>query len=172
MTGRFFPLQTVWVGRTGSFASFNEPTLQFPGQLGAVVEDNGAVYRLCQFDNGAGNVASVAGGVVKWKTRASSIVTSDATDEEAGINSVAGATLGVVTDQYYCYVQIGGLQTCLVAAATAAGDVMVGGAVDNTFARTAEGTAPVGIPYGVAYSAIDTPTVGHAYVYWQLGSLL
>ncbi len=172
MQGRFFPLQTVWLGRTGAFSSFNEPSLQFSGQLGAIVEDEGNVYRLVQFNNGQGNVASIAGGVVHWMTRASSVVTSDQTDTQATINAVAGATLGVVTDLYYCWVQIGGFQVCKVAASTAVGDVMVGGTTDNTFARTASGTAPVGIPYAIAYSAIDTPVTGFSNVWWQLGSLL
>jgi hypothetical protein len=167
-TGRFFPVQTVWLGRTGSLATFNEPSLQFPGQLGAIVEDAGKVYRLVQFDNGSGNVASIAGGVVHWKTRASSIVTSDQTDAEAGINSVAGATLGVITDQYYCYVQIGGLQS-VKTATVSAGGVAVGGATDNTFAITAMSTAPIGLPYAVAYGS---DSGGFASFYWTLGALL
>lgn len=169
MIGRFFPVQTVHLGRAGTFASFNEATLPIGGQLGVTVEDQGKVYRLVKFDNGVGNVASVAGGVVHWKDRANSVVTSDQTDAQATINSVAGATLGVITDLYYCFIQIGGLQTCLVAAATAVGDAMVGSTTDNTFGRTASGTAPVGVPYAIAYSAISG---GTSSVYWNLGNLL
>ena len=171
-SGRSILTQTVDLGPTGSFATFNESTLPASGHLGMVVEYAGKVYRLVKFDNGQGNVASAAGGVVHWKTRASFIVTSDQTDAEAGINSVAGGTLGVVTDLNYCFVQIGGLQTAKVAASTAVGDACVGATSDNVFGRTAMSTAPIGIPYAIAYSAVDTPTTGFSYVYWVLGNLL
>jgi len=172
MNGKFFPIQTVYLGRTGAFATYNEPSLQLPGQIGGIVEDSGKAYRLVKFDNGTGNVASIAGGAVYWKDRAAGTVTADQSDSQAGVNGVAGVSLGVVTDLYYCYVQVGGLSVTKVAAATAVGDILGGSATDTEFGKTAAGTASAGIPYGVAYSAVGTPVAGFSNVYLQLGSFL
>jgi len=170
MTGRFFPVQSVHLGQTGAFASFNEATLPFPGLLGAVVEDNGKVYRLVKFDNGAGNVASIAGGAAYWKTRASGIVTSDITDQEAGANSVAGGFLGVVTDLYYCFIQIGGTQSVSTAASVVAGDKLTGGgATDMQLVRNAAATASPDLAVATAYGSVSG---GFTTVYWILGMLL
>lgn len=174
VSGRFFPVQMFHLGQTGALATFNESALSnngngpFLGQLGQVLESDGKAYRLVQFDNGVGNVAAIAGGVVHWKDRANFVVTSDQTDAQATINSVAGATLMVVTDQYYCFIQIGGLQSVKTATCSAGG-VGVGSVTDNTFAITASGTAPVGVEYAVAYSS---DSGGFASFYWVLGSLL
>lgn len=170
--GRFFPVQGIHLGKEGTLAALNVAALNIPGQLGLVTEDAGKVYRIVQFDNGSGNVAAIVGGVVHWKDREAFVVTSDQTDAQATINSVAGGTQVIATDQYYTAIQIGGRQSVKVAASTAVGDAMVGSTTDNTFARTASGTAPVGVPWAIAYSAIDTPTTGFAYVYWNLGALL
>lgn len=169
---RFFPVQGHDLGPVGTYAGFDVATLPNPGALGTVSEDAGKVYRLVKFDNGQGNVAGVVGGVVHWMDREAFTVTSDQTDAQATINSVAGGLLKVPTDGQYVYVQIGGRQACEVAASTAVGDAMVGSTVDLHFARTASGTAPVGVPWAIAYSAIDTPSTGLSYVYWNLGALL
>lgn len=172
-TGRSLLTQVVDLGPNGSFASFNESALPAGGALGQTYEFSGKVYRLVKFDNGAGNVASVAGGVAHWKDRDAFVVSSDQSDAVAGINGVAGAFLGVITDAYYCFVQIGGKQAVKVAVSTAAGDSMIGSATDQTLARMPNANATYdGLPVAVAYSAIDTPTTGFAYVYWLLGNLL
>lgn len=174
-TGRFFPVQIMGLGSASSFATFNEQTLSnagvnpWLGQLGQIIEQDAKVYRLVQFDQGVGVVLTIAGGPVHWKTRASFIVTPDQTDAQAGINSVAGGALGVITNQYYGFVQIGGLQSCKTATVAAVGAVGVGSVTDNQFAITAAGTAPVGVAYAVAYS---TDSSSFASFYWNLGNLL
>ena len=169
-TGRFFPVQTLHLGPTGSFATFNEAALPLGGQLGMIVEDAGKVYRLVKFDNGAGNVASVAGAAAYWKTRGSTLVTSDLTDQEAGVNSVAGGFLGVVTDLSYCFIQIGGAQSVSTAASVVAGDKLIGGGTaDGQLVRAAAATAAPDIPVAIAYGSVSG---GFTPVYWLLGILL
>ncbi len=75
---------------------------------------DGKVWLYAQFDNGAGNVASANGGAAYWKTYASGIVTSDKTDAEVGAaipHGCAGILQGVVTDQYYTWLQKRGRRT-------------------------------------------------------------
>lgn len=175
VTGRFFPTHGHHLGPTGAFSTFNESTLNnggagpFAGHLGQVVEDNGKVYRLVQFDNGVGNVASVAGGAAHWKTRASFIVTSDQTDAQATVNGIAGGFLGVVTDQYYCYVQIGGVQAVVVDTTCAAGAVLTGTTTDLTLVAITTNTLGNQVQWGVSYG---TNTTTSANMYWLLGNLL
>ena len=176
-TGRFFPVVGVHLGAAGSFADFNESTLNnggsgpFLGQLGQVFEENGKVYRLVQFDNGTGNVASVAGGAAVWKTRASFIVSSDGTDSEAALNCIAGAFLRVVTDQYYCFVQIGGLQAVVTDTTQAAGTALIAPATttDQTLVATTTNTKGNQLIYAISYGTVTTTSVN---VYWVLGNLL
>ena len=169
-SSRFFPVQGHDLGPVGTYAAFNEATPPNLGALGSVSEDAGKVYRLVRHDDGAGAVATTASFVAHWKTRASYIVSSDQSDAQAGVNSMAGGYLGVVTDQNYCYIQIGGVQNVLVAASTAAGDTMIGLTVDGTVARMPNANATYdGLPIAVAYTAISG---GKADVYWLLGALL
>ena len=75
---------------------------------------DGKTYIYVRFDNGAGNVASANGGAAYWKTYASGIVTSDKTDSEVGATiplGCAGIFQGVVTDQYYTWLQKRGRRT-------------------------------------------------------------
>lgn len=170
MNGRFFPIQTVWLGRTGAFATFNEPSLQFPGQLGAIVEDEGKCYRLVQHSGGTGAVATVAGGRSIWKTRASTLVTMDVTDGEAGgVNDCAGAYLGVITTLYYCYIQMGGSQSLLSDGSVAKGDLMTGGSTTDGEFDTIGGATELAV--AVAY-ADDSGSPAYTAAYWILGALL
>lgn len=173
--GNFFPTFGIHLGSGGTFASFNESTLNnggagpWLGQLGQVVEEGGKVYRLVQFDNGQGNVAAVAGGAAHWKTRASFIVTSDQTDAEASLNSVAGAFLMVNTDQYYAFVQIGGVQAVVVDTTSAAGVALIATTTDLTLVATTTNTKGNQLIYAISYG---TNTTTSANVYWVLGNLL
>lgn len=174
--GRFFPVVTMHLGSTGAFATFNESTLSnsgsgpFLGQLGMVIEANGKVYRLVQFDNGTGNVASVAGGPAHWKDRSSFVVTSDQTDAESGINGVAGGFLAAVTDLYYCFVQMGGLQTIVTDTNFVAGCAAIGSATDLVFDSMLVGSATwLANPVGIS-NATDSGTAGT--MYWILGMML
>lgn len=175
VTGRFFPTFGHHLGQAGTYAGFNESTLNnggagpFLGHLGQVVEDGGKVYRLVQFDNGTGDVASVAGGAAHWKTRASYIVTSDQTDAEASLNGVAGGFLRVVTDQYYCYVQLGGVQAVVTDTTASAGTALIATTTDLTLVATTTNTKGNQLIYAISYGTNSTTS---ANAYWVLGTLL
>ncbi len=182
-TGRFFPVQIMHLGPVGTFAGFNVATLggdgtvasgdsgPWAGQLGQVVEDSGKCYRLVQFDNGAGNVASVAGGAAVWKTRASFIVSSDGSDSEAALNCIAGAFLAAITDQYYCFIQMGGVQAVVTDTTQAAGTALIAPATttDMTLVATTTNTKGNQLIYAISYGTVSTTSVT---VYWVFGNLL
>lgn len=143
----------------GGIKNTNDPTAKNP--LGTLYRFKGNMYRYVKFDNGSGDAAAVAYGVVHWKSLDPSAgtftVTSDATDQLAGINCVAGV-LGttVVTDGYYTWIQVGGLVTVLVAGGTAVGDIMIGYATDLYFNRVAADSEIVSVPFGVALTAVSS----------------
>ncbi len=169
-TGQFFPVETIDFGAGGTPDSFNEATLPVMDVLGVVTQYNGKAYRLVQHDKGTGSVATVAGGSAYWKTKASFIVTMDETDAEFSLNSVAGGYLRVVTDQYYCFIQIGGRQTLVtVAAGTAIGDMLSGSATDGVLAKTAVSTASVNLCVAIAVTAVSSST---STVEWLIGATL
>lgn len=180
-TGRFFPVQIMHLGPVGTFAGFNVATLggdgtvasgdsgPWYGNLGQVIEDSGKVYRLVQFDNGTGDVASAAGGVAHWKTRASSIVTSDQTDAQGSLNSVAGGFLGIQTDQYYCFIQLGGTQAVVTDTTQAAGVALIASTTDLTLVATTTNTKGNQLIYAISYGTVSTTSVT---VYWVFGNLL
>ncbi len=173
--GRFFPVLGVHLGTASSFDTFNEQTLNaagsgpYLGQLGQVFEEDAKIYRLVKFDNGSGNVAATVGGVAHWKTRASYIVTSDQTDAEASLNSVAGGFLAILTDLYYGFIQLGGLQSITVVTTSAAGSAMVGTTTDLALAVATTNTTANQLIYGVSYGTNSTTS---ANVYWVFGNLL
>lgn len=173
--GRFFPVQGVHLGTASSFDTFNESTLNasgsgpYLGQLGQCFEEDAKIYRLVQFDNGSGNVASAAGGVAHWKTRASYIVTSDQTDAEASLNSVAGGFLAAITDLYYCFIQIGGKQAVTTDTTASAGTALIASTTDLTLVATTTNTKGNQLIYGISYGTNSTTS---ANVYWVFGNLL
>jgi hypothetical protein len=186
-TGRTFLVQHLHLGETGNVRTFQTATLNnggagpWLGQLGQVFEKGGKFYRLVKFDNGAGNVASIDGGIVYWKTKADWVVTTDASDSEGLANGVAGGTHVVVTDGNYFFIQIGGDQAAVqVAASTVNGDKLTGHATtDNILTRTAAGTAAVDDTFAVALTTRGTTTTDEAAslansskVRWVLGRLL
>lgn len=173
--GRFFPVIGLHLGATGAFSTFNESTLSnsgigpFLGQLGMVIEADNKVYRLVKFDNGAA-VASAAGTPAYWSDRSSYVVTSDASASESGINGVAGGFLGVVTDLYYCFIQIGGLQSIVTDGNAVPGSACIGSATDGVFDSMLVGSATwLAHPVGISNST-DVATAGT--MYWLLGSML
>lgn len=175
VTGRFFPIVGVSLGQFQSFDTFNASALSnagippYEGQLGQVFEKNGRVYRMVKFDNGTGNVAAAAGGVAHWKTRADWVVTSDQTDAEASLNSVAGGFLMAVTDGYYCFVQIGGEQDVTVDTTAAAGTALIASTTDLTLVATTTNTKGNQLIYAISYGTNSTTS---ASVYWVFGNLL
>lgn len=168
-SGRFFPVQIMHLGPVGTFAGFNEATLPFAGQLGMIIQDEDKVYRLVKFDNGTGNVASVAGNAAHWHTRASYVVTMDKSSGEFGSNGIAGGFLGVVTDGYYCFIQIGGLQTLKTDGNADAGEILCGDTSD-TDGVLIPVAAATSLPVAVCHTADGSGTT--APCYWLLGNLL
>lgn len=151
------PNQVAEFPQAGPQAANDSVALNVPGR---VIQYAGKKYRYVQFDNGSGNVAAVVGGVVYWKTLTPEtgvfVVTTDETDSLGGINAVAGVIGAVVTDQYYTWIQVGGIAEPLVNASTVAGDKMIGYATDKLFNRIAAGGAVTDVVFGVALDAYDT----------------
>lgn len=169
--GRFFPVQIVDLSPVGTIAGLNASTLPFSsaGQLGMLVEDSGNLYRLVQRVN-TSDVTTSAGFVAQFTDSTRQIVSSKASEGAYGINSVAGAFLGAVTNNNYCYIQMGGVQSCFVAASTAAGDNMIGKATDGYFDRVAVGAATVqSVVFAIALTAVSS---NKSSVRWLPGTLL
>lgn len=137
----------------------NDPTAKnIPGR---VIQYKGKRYRYVQFDNGAHNVAALASGVAYWKDLQPEYgiftVTSDQSDSIAGLNGVAGVfEVAGVTDQYFTWIEVGGVVDSLVADSTVASDKMIGKSTDQTFDRIATTVAATDNVYGVAQDAKDT----------------
>lgn len=102
--------------------------------LGTLRFEGGKVYKYVQFNNGAGNVAVVAGDVVFYYLAGgykNNIVTADVSDS---VNIGAGVAMAAFTDLYYGWIQIRGpktLNTALVAGADGNALTAVG-SNDNT----------------------------------------
>jgi hypothetical protein len=152
----FGTLETVEIPQAGPQYA-NDPVAIAP--IGVLYRHQGNVYRYVKFDNGADDVAAVAGGVVYWKylspTTGVFTATSDISSAIAsGVNLVAGVLGNVVTDQYYTWIQVGGVVTALTAQGTVAGDMVCYG-TDVTFGRMAAG-AQIDVNYGVALDNQNT----------------
>ncbi len=155
-------------------ATLNVTSLDHPGDLGKVFEQNGVLNRIVLHAAGTGAVATVAGGAAYWKAydpaAGTFTVTMDQSDSLYGLNGVAGAYQGVVTDGNYCCIQMGGRQTGVsVAAGTAVGDQLSGSATDGQLAKTAVSTAAVNQIVGIAETAVSG---GTSTVRWSAGALL
>ena len=192
--GRFFPVQSIHFGVVTSPRTMNAAVLPMDiaqgagstsgfglgGQLGMMIEWQGGVYRLIQFDNGSA-VAAIDGGVLYWKTMSTFEATSDASTGEAAANGICGGTHVVLTDRYYGFVQCGGDQAAVVVAASAvAGDHLTGHATtDNVLTRTAAGTAPIDklaatalTTRGTTTSDVGASVSNSSKVRWVLGNLI
>lgn len=108
-----------------------------PGLGDIYAGDDGKRYRFVRFDNGAGNVAAVAGNFAYvyapsgTSAGATTTVTSDLSDS-AGVG--AGVFMAAPADGEYCWVQIAGYAT-LTTALTAGADgnaLTAVGATDGT----------------------------------------
>jgi len=166
----------------GLFTFGSDQTPQVPGQgtgpgaandatakapLGALYREGGRVWRYVQFDNGTHNVAAADGAVVHWKTLApasgSFVVTTDFGDA-IGKNLVAGVLHAVVTDQYYTWIQVGGISTALLIFTTLTGDPVAAATVgcqcyysstDTKFNLIEPTGQPTGVVYGVLVAAAN-----------------
>lgn len=168
-SGRFFPVQIMHLGAVGTIAGFNEAALPFAGQLGMVIELGSKVYRLVKFNNGTGDVASIAGNAAHWHTRADFVVTMDKGSGEFASNGIAGGFLGVVTDGYYCFIQIGGLQTLKTDGNADVGEILCGD-TDDTDGVLIPVAAATSLPVAICQTADSSGTT--APCYWILGHLL
>ena len=164
--GRFFPYQSIHLGATGSVSTFNEASLSnsgigpFLGQLGMIMEQDGKVYRLVQFDNGSA-VAAAANQLAYWKTRASNIVTSDESAGEALRTGAAGLFLMALTDLYYGFVQIGGPCTFVTDQSVDIGDAIIATTTDGVVAGQAMGSLNSAmIGYATSDDASTTSATG------------
>ena len=104
--------------------TYSELGSNTPGLGDIYAGDDGKRYRFVLFDNGAGNVAAVAGNfayvlaVSGASAGQTTTVTSDLSDS-AGVG--AGMFMSVPSDGQYCWVQIAGYAT-LTTALTAGAD--------------------------------------------------
>lgn len=103
----------------------NDATPEFtPGDIATVKDENGIkTYKYVQYSTGAGTVAAAAGNVAYYQKVATAgvvgyIVTSDVSDSD-GVG--AGVLQAALTDDYYGWVQVGGVAT-LTTALTAGAD--------------------------------------------------
>ncbi|MBF0562600.1 MAG: hypothetical protein HQL37_11385 [Alphaproteobacteria bacterium] len=154
----FGSLETVEVPSGGPGLA-NDAVAKAP--VGILYRHQGAIYRYVKVD--ASDVATAAGAVGYWLTAgldpANGVfkVTADISDAIAsGVNMVAGVFGAVITDQYYTWIQVGGVVTALTAASTVAGDMVCYG-TDSTFGRMAAGSQ-VNVNYGVALGARNGTT--------------
>jgi hypothetical protein len=128
-------MQLIGVNLTGVRTNAEGPEFA----LGTVHRDaDGKQYKYVQFNNGAGNVASVAGNVCYYyavsgtSAGQTTIVTMDVTDS-GGVG--AGAFQAVIADLGYGWIQTKGpatLTTALSAGADGNGLTAVGAGADGT----------------------------------------
>jgi hypothetical protein len=128
-------LQNVWIDPLG-IEHQNDSSAKNP--VGCIHRFNGNVYRYVKFDNGDGNVSTVAGAPAYWydlapanaaATQPVFTVTSDYSYGK-GANAVAGAFLHAAqTDGCYIWIQVAGVVVSApVDSSTVAGSRHLGGA--------------------------------------------
>ncbi len=117
----------AYLGKTGTFADFNESSLYYAGALGQRVTEVNKDYQLVRLDSGA--TASADSGVVAtgdlafWKDKATYLVTNEIAQalgaedaqQDQKRNFVAGVFLSAITAANYCWIQQGGRASVLAA---------------------------------------------------------
>lgn len=150
-------MATYYTNSVLAFGSDDEVTdvytsLAFP--LGLYREEDGKGYRFVQFDNGAGNVASVAGKLAYQVDGDPHIVTMDVSDSDR--NLVVGVFTSVIADSGYGWIQTKGVCTVTTNGDDdiAKGDAVIASAAgDGTADSTAQDTAPICRVVGWALAA-------------------
>ncbi len=134
----------------------NDATPQNP--IGGMCRRNNALLRYVKFSAGTGTVTPLAGAPAYAKVftpeatataTPAFTVTADQSDSVMGLQPV-GRFLDFTTaptDGYYIWIQVGGKGSCLVVGAVA-GDVLIGSASDNTFAKITDGSTISNVPVG------------------------
>lgn len=150
-----FTIQTVDCSTATPETVVNDTTARNP--LGSQMKWKGNIYRYVKFDNGTGNIASAAAGLLYWLTltpAASTPVytaTSDASDAVISVSGGAGVAKGVVTDLSFTFLATGGTHLCQIAASAVTGDRGYGHATtDLIMTRNAVATACPDIPFGIS----------------------
>lgn len=152
------PNQVAEFPQAGPQAANDSEAKNIPGR---VIQYAGKKFRYVQFDNGTENLAPASGKAVYWKTLTPEsgifIVTNDESDG-LGINMCAGHLQdSVVTDQYYTWIQVGGVVVdAIVAASTVADDKMIGGSTNGQLERLANNATSTYKTVGIALDAKDT----------------
>jgi hypothetical protein len=128
--------QAVFVGPVNDVENTNVASLDYPGQLGAIVRISDKTYQLIQVSAGAASPAPADGILAFWVTRGSFIVGND-DESEGGGNAAAGIFHNAITVSQYGFIQTGGSSDNVLTNGTS-GDV----------ATVAEGTAATLMPVG------------------------
>jgi hypothetical protein len=137
--------------------------------LGSLYRAGGKVWRYVKVDTGAGPVATAENGVAHWSAldppNGTFTVTSDYTSA-IGANLVAGIFGGVVTDNYYTWIQVGGIATVTLDFSALSGDPVAAAvagckcsysSTDLSLKLTGAATAatPRAVIYGVLVAAAN-----------------
>lgn len=111
----------------------------------------------------AGSASTAAGSVVVCQPSTGTYVTDLAVANDVGLIGVA---ISEIVANTYGWVQVQGIATCNVAASFAAGNVCYLTATDGTI----DDAVVIGdeIYSSISCSAIDTPSTGKAYVYFNM----
>lgn len=138
--------QAVFLSEKGTFADFNEATLTYAGQLGAIARVGNKVYQLVKHADATGNGAATE--LVYWKDKAKYEITRTVTNLR---NRPAGVLLGAVTAGNHGFVQIGGIVSTKseTTGTPAADDVAVANSANNSVLKVAVGTAPTHVVVGI-----------------------
>lgn len=122
-------LAGVWTGDNATLGAQEDSTAKNP--LGCIHRHGGNVYRYVYFDNGNGNVATVAGAPAYWYALNPATPTFTVTSDFSyglGANAVAGYFLAAgTTDLRYIWIQVAGIIDAYVNASTVAGSRQIGG---------------------------------------------
>lgn len=151
--------------RSGDPEQENEPTLQYPGTLGArftvIQPSRGAVgveavrskrYQLIRSDSSM-TVAPFVGAVAYWSDKTQYLVTTNAPSDARSRNRLAGVFQNSVTPGNFACVQLEGpgsvkLIDAVTQANVVAGAYLIGSSTNAKADVVATGTAPTNTPIG------------------------
>ena len=138
---------------SGDPETFNEATLEYPGQLGLQFPFRGKRYRIVKLDSGA--TASTPSGAVAdnqlayWKDKDDLLVTNDL--RFSGGNLVAGVFRAAATAAYHTCIQTGGIGDVIDDDGnTVVNELLVASGTSTKVTGIAVGTAPTYRVVGVA----------------------
>lgn len=141
--------QAVFVGPVNDVENTNVASLDYPGQLGAIVRISDKTYQLVQVSSGAASPAPADGILAFWVTRGSFIVGND-DESEGGGNAAAGIFHNAITVSKYGFIQTGGSSDNVLTngAGTVGAYAVANTGTSGDVATVAEGTAATLMPVG------------------------